>query len=128
MDCIRLQGIRSYGYTGFLPEEQSLGQWFEVDLGLWMDLAKAGRSDRIEDTLDYRQVISGVKQVIKTSKYALLERLAAEISQQLLNHAEIAQVEIRLTKVAAPIPNFSGQIAIELTRSRAEGQQAAYGS
>ena len=128
MDCIRLQGIRSYGYTGFLPEEQSLGQWFEVDLGLWMDLAKAGRSDRIEDTLDYRQVIAGVKQVIKTSKYALLERLAAEISQQLLNHAEIAQVEIRLTKVAAPIPNFSGQIAIELTRSRAEEQQASHGS
>jgi dihydroneopterin aldolase len=54
MDCIQLTGIRAYGYTGFLPEEQVLGQWFEVDLTLWLDLAKSGASDRIEDTLDYR--------------------------------------------------------------------------
>ncbi len=36
MDCIHVTGIRAYGYTGYLPEEQSLGQWFEVDLKLWL--------------------------------------------------------------------------------------------
>lgn len=118
MDCIRLQGIRSYGYTGFLAEEQALGQWFEVDLGLWMDLSVAGRSDRIDDTLDYRQVIDQVKKLIKTSKYALIERLAAEIIKLLLNYVEISQVDLRLTKESAPIPDFSGRITIEITRAR----------
>lgn len=31
MDSIHVTGIRCYGYTGLLPEEQVLGQWFEVD-------------------------------------------------------------------------------------------------
>ena len=39
LDLIRISGIRHYGYTGFFAEEQVLGQWFEVNLSLWLDLA-----------------------------------------------------------------------------------------
>lgn len=118
MDCIHLNGIRSYGYTGFLPEEQVLGQWFEVDLVLWVDLAAAGSSDHIEDTVDYRQIIDQVKQLIHQSKYALIERLATAIAEQLLHHSSLEKVSVKLTKVAAPIPDFSGCITIEITRNR----------
>jgi len=38
-------------------EEQVLGQWFEVDVTLWVELAPAGKSDAIEDTLDYRSAM-----------------------------------------------------------------------
>ncbi|NEQ10994.1 MAG: dihydroneopterin aldolase, partial [Moorea sp. SIO4E2] len=55
MDCIKLSNIRCYGYTGYLPEEQTLGQWFEVDLTMWLDLSPAGESDDLSDTMDYRQ-------------------------------------------------------------------------
>ena len=55
MDSIQVSGIRAYGYVGYLPEERVLGQWFEVDLTLWVDLAIAGKSDDIADTLDYRE-------------------------------------------------------------------------
>jgi len=47
-----------------------LGQWFEVDVTLWLDLSVAGKSDAIEDTLDYRNIISTVQQLVKTSKFA----------------------------------------------------------
>lgn len=120
MDCIHLNGIRGYGYTGLLPEEKKLGQWFEADLILWTDLTRAGTSDRINDTLDYRQVIERVKQLMVTSKYDLLERLATEIIEHLLQYSQIDKVRVRLTKLAAPIPDFSGQITIELTRSRSQ--------
>ncbi len=39
-DALHLRGLRAYGYTGLLPEEQRLGQWFEVELTLWLDLAQ----------------------------------------------------------------------------------------
>ncbi|MGK7883005.1 MAG: dihydroneopterin aldolase, partial [Crocosphaera sp.] len=55
MDFIEVTGIRCYGYTGYLPEEQVLGQWFEVDLTLGVDLKDAGTSDNLDDTSDYRQ-------------------------------------------------------------------------
>ena len=58
MDFIKIKGIRCYGYTGYVPEEKILGQWFEVNLSLGMDLHVSGISDSIEDTLDYCHVIN----------------------------------------------------------------------
>jgi dihydroneopterin aldolase len=117
MDCIHVTGIRAYGYTGYLPEEQVLGQWFEVDVKLWLDLSQAAKTDAIADTIDYRQVITLVQHLIKTSKFALIERLAGAIADSILQHwQQITQVQIVLSKPAAPIPDFSGKISIELTK------------
>lgn len=116
MDCIELSRIRCYGYTGFLTEEQVLGQWFEVDLTLWLDLEPAAQSDAIEDTLDYRQAIAQVKEIIKTEKFALVERLAGAIADSMLNLEKVQQVRVRLSKPAAPIPDFGGRITIDITR------------
>lgn len=117
MDCIHVTGIRAYGYTGYLPEEQVLGQWFEVDVKLWFDLSQAAKTDAIADTIDYRQVIALVQHLIKTSKFALIERLAGAIADSILQHwQQITQVQIVLSKPAAPIPDFSGKISIELTK------------
>ncbi|HLP88750.1 MAG TPA: dihydroneopterin aldolase [Nostocaceae cyanobacterium] len=119
MDCIHLTGIRVYGYTGFLPEEQVLGQWFEVDVKLWLDLTQVGETDAIEDTVDYRQVISLVKNLVKTSKFALVEKLAAVIAESILQESDrITQVQVILSKLAAPIPDFGGKISIEVTKTK----------
>ncbi|TVR08726.1 MAG: dihydroneopterin aldolase [Phormidium sp. GEM2.Bin31] len=116
MDCIELSQIRCYGYTGFLPEEQVLGQWFEVDLTLWLDLQDASQSDVIEHTLDYRQAIAQVKEIIKQENFALVERLAGAIADSMLNLEQVQHVRVRLSKPAAPIPDFGGRITIEITR------------
>jgi dihydroneopterin aldolase len=118
MDCIQLTGIRCYGYTGYLAEEQVLGQWFELDLTLWIDLAPAGESDDITETLDYRHAIEKVKQLVKTAKFALVEKLASAIATALLELQPVQQVRVQLTKPAAPIPDFGGKITIDITRTR----------
>ncbi len=117
-DRIELSNIRCYGYTGFLPEEQVLGQWFEVDLVIDLDLALAGRSDNLNDTLDYRGVIEATKAAVKNSKFLLVERLAAEIAAKILGLAMVEQVRVKLHKPAAPIPDFGGKITIDITRRR----------
>ena len=118
MDVIQLTGIRCYGYTGYLQEERFLGQWFEVDLRMTVDLAAAGQSDQIEDTLDYRSVITAVKEIISLSKFDLVEKLAETIIATVLSFDKVQQVELKLHKPRAPIPDFSGKITIELTRSK----------
>lgn len=120
MDSIQLTGIRAYGYTGYLPEERVLGQWFEVDLTLWLDLAPAGESDDIAHTLDYRQAIAIVQHLVKTAKFALVEKLASAIADALLELELITQVRVQLSKPAAPIPDFGGKITIDITRKRTE--------
>lgn len=119
MDCIYLTGIRAYGYTGYLKEEQVLGQWFEVDVKLWLDLSISAQTDAIEHTIDYRNIISLVQNLVKTSKFALVERLAGSIADSILGSSDrIQQVQVILSKPAAPIPDFGGKITIELIRTK----------
>ncbi|MGQ9870307.1 dihydroneopterin aldolase [Leptodesmis sp.] len=124
MDQIRITGIRAYGYMGALPEEQVLGQWFEVNLILWLDLSAAGASDRLSDTVDYGAVTLQVQDLLKTARFALLERLATAIAEMLLFPSDssqtvpIQQVQVAVTKLTAPIPNFTGHVTVEITRNR----------
>ncbi len=116
LDTIQLTGIRAYGYTGLFPEEQSLGQWFEVDLTLWVDITKPGKSDRIEDTYDYRVDVKTIQELIRTARFYLIEKLVETIAQTVLASGKVKQVRVRLTKVNPPIPDFSGKVSIEITR------------
>lgn len=123
MDIIRLTGIRGYGYTGALPEEQVLGQWFEVEVALWLDLTLPAQSDRLSDTLDYGRVVQTIQNLLQTTKVALLERLAATIAEAILYPTEpcslvVQQVQVCLTKCTPPIPGFAGRVTIELMRQR----------
>jgi 7,8-dihydroneopterin aldolase/epimerase/oxygenase len=116
MDTLYINGIRAYGHTGFLPEEQVLGQWFEVDLTIHLNLWTAGASDRLEDTYDYGLAVQAVHTLINTERFHLIERLAEAIAQTVLASGEIPLVTVRLTKLTPPIPHFSGTITVEITR------------
>ena len=118
MDSIQIQGIRSYGYTGYLAAEQTLGQWFEVNVTLWLNLSSAGTSDLITDTLDYRETIDIVQHKVKTCKYALIERLATDIADTLLQQSKVQKVRVQLRKLTPPIPDFSGSIQVEITKAK----------
>lgn len=118
MDAIEITGLRYYGYTGYFAEERFLGQWFEVDLTLWLDLLAAGQSDCLDDTLDYRQVVDRVRETIQASKGNTIEYLAAQIARSGLQCDRVGKIRVRLTKVSPPIPDFPGKIAVEIVRER----------
>jgi dihydroneopterin aldolase len=86
-------------------------------LKLWLDLSQAAESDAIEDTVDYRNVINLVQNLVKTSKFDLLERLAGAIADAILQQNDmVSQIQVMVIKPAAPIPDFKGKISIEITR------------
>jgi 7,8-dihydroneopterin aldolase/epimerase/oxygenase len=118
-DCLHLKGIRGYGYTGVFSEEKILGQWFEADLHIDLDLSQSGRSDDLSDTLHYGEVITQVQDIIRQSRFDLIERLATVIADAVLAYPQVQQVKVCLTKITPPIPDFSGQVQVELVRSKA---------
>ena len=60
-DAIHVEGLKVWARVGVLPEERSLGQWFVVDLSIWLDLAPAGRSDDLSLTVDYGQAVAAIQ-------------------------------------------------------------------
>ena len=120
MDAIEISGIRCYGYTGYLPEEQVLGQWFELDLTIWMDLSITGANDQLAHSLNYADVVDRVTTLLETSRFQTIERLNTVITEAVLAFDPVQRVQSRLVKVSPPIAGFAGRIAIAMTRSKGE--------
>ena len=72
MDKIRLNNVQIYAYHGLLPEEKQLGQKFQVDVELSVDLSKSCITDSIEDTVNYEKIIKIINLSFKNSKKNLI--------------------------------------------------------
>jgi dihydroneopterin aldolase len=116
LDRIEIKGLRAYGYVGVFPEEQHLGQWFEVDFSLYLHLRQASLSDDLNDSLDYGPLATATQELIRAERCQTLERLAGKIAEQLLAYPGVAGVQVRLTKLTPPIPDFTGQVSIVINR------------
>ena len=121
MDTLRISAIRAWGHTGYFDAEQELGQWFEVNLSLWLDLATTGANDQLENTLNYAEVVAEVTAVMDAARFKTLERLNTAILERVLAFAQVRRAHSELVKLSPPIPGFSGQITIAMTRSKASG-------
>ncbi len=115
-DRILITGLRFYGYTGNIPAEKVLGQWFEVDFELWTDLRAAAKTDQLEDTHDYAACIEAIGQLVQAAHVNLIEKLVDDIANLLLKLTGVPQVRVRLTKCHPPIPNVPGSVAVEVIR------------
>jgi len=122
-DTIELRGLRAVGYCGVLPEEQARPQPFEVDLDVVADLAPAGRSDDLADTLDYGALAAGVESVIATERFALLERLAQRLTEVVLADERVVAVTVVVRKLRPPVPQHLDTSAVRITRRR-NGEQS----
>jgi dihydroneopterin aldolase len=107
---IELRGIELYGFHGVLESERQHGQRFLVDLDLELDdgvARTAAAGDRIEDAVDYRDVIDAVRDVSDARAYMLLEAFAAALADLLLSRFALARVRVRVRKpdvlLASPV-------------------------
>jgi dihydroneopterin aldolase len=118
VDTIELVGMSFNGRHGVRPAERENAQEFNVDVELEADLAEAGRTDSLEDTIDYRQVRAIVKQTIEGESVKLLETLAARIAEGILELPRIEAVTVRVAKrPASMVPIEAAAVHIKRTRA-----------
>ena len=98
MDRIELQGMVFSGRHGVRPAEREHAQEFRVDVELDSDLVQAGRSDRVEDTVDYRRVRAIAKEVVEGESVQLIETLASRIAERVLDLDRVVAVSVRIAK------------------------------
>jgi 7,8-dihydroneopterin aldolase/epimerase/oxygenase len=113
---VELEGIELHGYHGVLPDERERGQRFLFDLRL--DVPDAAMSDKLEDAVDYREVVSAVREVSDGRAFQLLEALATAVADELLARFPIESARVRVRKpdvVLDPPVEFA---AVTVERSR----------
>lgn len=117
-DCILLEQMVFFGHHGAYPAEQELGQRFIVDLALGLDLQPAGRSDRLEDTVNYAHVFEVVRAVVEGPPCRLLEAVAQRIADAVLAEERIRWCRVRLAKPGVAIRGALAGAAVQITRER----------
>jgi 7,8-dihydroneopterin aldolase/epimerase/oxygenase len=116
-DRIQLGALRVIGIHGVLPEERERAQPFELDLDLTVDLALAGVTDRLSDTVDYGAVAARAAAVVSEGSFELLEALAGAVAEQVLAlDVRITAVTVHLRKLRPPVPLDLGTVGVRITR------------
>lgn len=103
MGLIEVKGIKVYAYHGCLSEEGRIGGHYRVDVAVEGDMARAERTDKLADTIDYGRVTAIVVEQMAI-RSQLIEHVAARILDALRKewpHGFLWQV--RLVKEHPPI-------------------------
>lgn len=120
MDRIILSAMRFEGRLGVSEEERALPQLVEVDLEVDVDLAAAGASDDLADTVDYAPLVVLASRAVEEGGHRLLEGLAGSIARQALASAPAIQaVTVRVRKLAVPLDVDMDHAAVEIRREQA---------
>ncbi len=117
-DKIMVAGIKFHAFHGFTPLERQVGVRCSIDVELVLDLTAAGRSDALEDTIDYRKVHDLVLNVGKNGRsFHLIEALALNMVDALLKEFPVEQVTVRVKKETPVLDGIVDSVGAEVTRS-----------
>lgn len=112
---IFVRGLATRTFIGIRPEERAKRQDVVIDLAVDVATA-AGRSDRIEDAVDYKRLKDVVLRYVEGTRHNLLEALAEGIAERCLRHPGILAVEVTVDKPGAL--RFARSVAVQLRRER----------
>ena len=117
-DRIHLRGVEAFGYHGVLADEKRDGQPFVVDVVMELDLATAGGSDALDDTVSYAEIAGEVVARITGPSFDLIERLAEVVADDVLRHRLVDAATVTVHKPQAPVGHPFTDVAVEVHRTR----------
>lgn len=116
LDCIHIRDLQLRCVVGIYPEERKEKQDVAINIILHTDLRKAGQSDDINDTVDYKAIKKEVARMVEQSSFLLIERLAEEVSAIALKPEGVNAVDVTVDKPGAL--RFARSVAVEIHRQR----------
>ena len=118
-DRIEIRGLRLLATVGVPEAERAVAQPLELDIDLEVDLRDAARSDDVADTVDYGAVAVAVADAVAGTSFALLERLAAEVADVVLDRDQRCRaVTVRVRKLRPPVPLDVDTTGVRIRRTR----------
>jgi dihydroneopterin aldolase len=101
MDIIYINDLRIETIIGIYGWERKTRQTVVLDIEMGTDIRKASASDDVEDTLNYKSVAERLFEFVGASEFELLETLAEQISDILLNEFKVPWLRLKLNKQGA---------------------------
>lgn len=111
---IRMEGMKFYAFHGVLPQENTVGAYFYMDLKLKTDFSHASETDELEGTVSYADIHTAVKAEME-SPSKLLEHVCQRIALRIFkDFPTIESIDINLSKENPPMGACANKIGIEV--------------
>jgi dihydroneopterin aldolase len=122
---IFIEGLEVYGHHGVTSEEKVMGQRLYFDVRLTIEECRAAVTDRVDDTVDYTEVIDLITDIATSESFSLLERLAQKVAEAILRAFSVDEVWVHVTKPHPPVACAleSVGVAVELIRADLEERE-----
>jgi len=118
LDTVKIERLELDCIIGINPWERLTKQQITVDIEIDTDLAAAGNSDSIEDTINYRTIAKTVTHEIEKSDYGLVESIGAKIADICLEDDRVFSVRVTVRKPGAV--RKASAVGIVIRRNRTE--------
>ena len=118
MDQVFISDLVARGILGVNEEERVRPREIRINLILFGDLTKAGRSDDIRDTTDYSTLARKVLAHAETAQRFTVEALAADLARICLEEPGVRRVRVRVEKPGAV--RFSHSVGVEIERGKGD--------
>jgi len=116
LDRIHIRDLLLRCIIGINDDERREKQDVNINITLYADLSAAGRSDSIEDTVNYRSIKKAVIAMVESSACWLVEHLAERIADVCLEDQQVRMVNVRVAKPGAL--RFARTVEVEIDRTR----------
>lgn len=120
MDRLILKGIRFHGHHGVPAAERQVGGHYEVDATLGCSLADAGKTDALDETVDYAEVVRLIVNIGTRQSFQLIEALAEAIATAVLAQFAVDEVHLTVKKLHPPIEHPIAYFAVQIRRTKDE--------
>jgi dihydroneopterin aldolase len=118
-DRILLAQMEFFGRHGVSDAERAEPQQIDVDVELEVDLAPAGKSDDLADTVNYSRVFDACREIVEERSFKLLEAIAEAIAVRVLaDFGRVAAVTVRVRKPGVPIDGRLDYAGVAIERRR----------
>ncbi len=101
MDKIFIKGMQVETIIGIFEWEREVRQLINLDLEIDYDLRKAGKTDNLKNTLNYKEISKRIISLVQESKTRLIECLAEKIAKTILNEFDIKRIKVSVKKPGA---------------------------
>ncbi|OCQ52303.1 Dihydroneopterin aldolase [Photorhabdus australis subsp. thailandensis] len=101
MDIVFIEELVVITTIGVYDWEQTIKQKLVFDIEMGWDNKRAFSSDNVEYCLDYAKVSEAVINHVENQNFALVERVAEEVADLLLNRFNSPWIRIKVSKPGA---------------------------
>jgi FolB domain-containing protein len=116
MDLVLIEDLLVRGVIGISDQEREQPQDIVINITIFTDTSKAGKSDNIVDCVNYRTLTKKVlAHVEKVSRYTV-EALAEDIAAICLEISTVSGARVRVEKPGAV--RFARSVGVEIERFR----------